>query len=144
MEELTSLVRSAYKQLSDMGFRYWGTWQSEDDTRQRCSEGRCLVAEEGGRLVGTVTVKQCHDRDDPEWYLRNGTWVVTQFAVDPSLQGTGLGSKLLTAAESHAYHSGGDEAAVDTAEGADHLIEFYAKRGYRHVGEQASAACAGH
>ena len=134
MAELTVLVRSAYSQLADMGFRYWGTWQSEEDTRERCAAGHCLVAEDGGRLVGTVTVKVSRDSGDPEWYLREGVWVVSQFAVRPSLQGTGLGSRLLAAAEAHAFSQGGAEAAIDTAEGATHLIGYYAKRGYRHVG----------
>ena len=134
MTELTRLVHAAYKHLADLGFRYWGTWQSEEDTRTRCSEGHTLVAESEGRLFGTVTVKQSNDETDPDWYRRPGTWIVTQFAVSPDLQAKGLGSRLLQEAERIAFQNGGTEAAIDTAEGAQHLIEYYAKRGYRHVG----------
>lgn len=133
--DLTRLVHAAYKQLADMGFRYWGTWQSEEDTRQRCTEGHCLVAEEHGALVGTVTVKLAHDEGDPDWYRRNGVWVVTQFAVLPKMQGSGLGSALLTRAEQFVFDQEATEVAIDTAEGARHLIDFYSKRGYRHVGQ---------
>ena len=135
MAEMTALVRSAYQRLAEMGFRFWGTWQEEEDTRRRCSEGHCLVAEKDARLVGTVTTKLAHEQGDPDWYRKEGVWVVTQFAVAPEVQGEGLGSKLLTAAEAHAFHQGGTEAAIDTAEGAKHLVDFYAKRGYRHVGK---------
>lgn len=131
---MTALVHASYKQLADMGFRYWGTWQSEDDTVQRCGEGHCLVAVKDDRLVGTVTVKQSKDDGDPEWYLQEGVWVVTQFGVLPSLQGEGLGSRLLVEAERHAFSQGGLEVAIDTAEGATHLIDYYAKRGFRRVG----------
>ena len=134
LAEMTSLVRSAYQQLADMGFHYWGTWQGEDDTRERCAEGHCLVAEEDGRLLGTVTVRWSTGDDDPEWYRRKGVWVVGQFGVLPELQGCGLGTRLLVAAEKHAFEQGGCEAAIDTAEGATHLIDFYKRRGYRHVG----------
>ena len=134
MAELTALIRSAYKSLADMGFRYWGTWQSEEDTRLRCSEGHCLVVEDEGRLVGTLTVKLAHNDGDPDWYKREGVWVVTQFAVQPEQQGSGLGSELLKHAEELVMSLGGTEASIDTAEGAKHLIRFYSKRGYRHVG----------
>lgn len=133
-EELTSLIRSAYSQLADQGFRYWGTWQSEADTRHRCSQGRCLVAVREGRLVGTVLLKTIFDDHDPPLYLRPEVVVISQFAIDPAFQGKGLGSRLLAEAERSALELGATEVALDTAEGASHLVEFYGKRGYRIVG----------
>jgi GNAT superfamily N-acetyltransferase len=134
MAELTALVRTAYQRLADMGLRFMGTWQGENDTRERCEEGHCLVAEHEGRLVGTVTVRNPDCDDDPEWYRREGVWVVGQFAVRPDMQNAGLGSKLMAEAERHAFSNGAEEVSIDTAEGATHLVEYYAKRGYRHVG----------
>lgn len=134
MTELTALVRAAYQPLADMGFRYWGTWQDEDDTRQRSSEGHCLAVENEGRLIGTVTIKESKDSGDPEWYLKDGVWIVTQFAVLPSFQSQGIGSRLMEAAERYVFDQEGVECALDTAEGATHLIDYYAKRGYRKVG----------
>lgn len=133
MAKMTALVRAAYQQLADMGFRYWGTWQDENDTRQRCSEGHCLVVEDQGNLIGTVTVKQSKDAGDPGWYLRDGVWIVTQFAVLPALQSKGIGSRLMEEAERYVFDQGGVECALDTAEGAAQLIDYYAKRGYRRV-----------
>lgn len=134
LAELTALIRAAYQQLADLGFRYWGTWQSEDDTRQRCSQGLCLVAEEEGRLVGTVLLKRVFDSGDPPLYHRPDVQVISQFAVHPSRQGGGIGSALLDAAERLAVETGATEVALDTAEGATHLIDLYERRGYSVVG----------
>ena len=134
MTGMTALVRAAYKRLGDMGFRFKGTWQEEEDTRERCAEGHCLVAVSDGRIVGTVTASNPDSSNDPEWYRRTDVWVVGQFAVLPELQSDGIGSRLLAEAEKHAFENGASEVAIDTAEGAAHLIEYYAKRGYRQVG----------
>ncbi len=134
MAEMTALVRSAYQRLADMGFKFMGTWQDEDDTRERCADGHCLVVENDGRIAGTVTVRDPVGEDEPEWYRREGVWSIGQFAVSPELQNAGLGSELMLEAEGHAFANGASEVAIDTAEGATHLIDFYRKRGYRHVG----------
>lgn len=134
--ELTTVVRSAYQQLADMGFRYWGTYQSEEDTQHRCESGHCLVAELDGRLVGTITCKSQDTGDSvPEWYQRPEVWFVTQFAVIPELKGQGIGHELMNAAEAYIRSQGASEAALDTAEGAKHLIRMYHQRGYRLVGK---------
>ncbi len=134
--ELTQVVRSAYQQLADMGFRYWGTYQNEDDTRERCGSGHCLVAELDGKLVGTITCKSEDIGDNtPDWYRRPEVWIVTQFAVLPEFKSRGIGHMLMNAAESHVLAQGGREVALDTAEGAKHLIRMYRRRGYRMVGK---------
>jgi RimJ/RimL family protein N-acetyltransferase len=132
--ELTLLVRSAYQRLADLGLRFWGTWQSEEDTRERCAEGHCLVADEGGTIVGTVTVRDPREDGDPDWYRRPDVWVAGQLAVSPARQNAGIGSLLMGEAERHAFMNGATEIAIDTAESATHLIDYYARRGYRKVG----------
>jgi hypothetical protein len=42
---------------------------------------------------------------------------------------------VLDFAETRASALGARESALDTAESATHLIEFYTARGYRHVGD---------
>lgn len=134
LEELTALIRAAYSQLAALGFRYWGTYQSVDDTRHRCASGTCLVAVSEGRFLGTVLLKDVFDEGDPPLYRERGTRVVSQFAILPELQGQGLGSRLLAEAERVAREDGASKVALDTAEGANHLIAFYEKRGYGLVG----------
>ena len=62
--------------------------------------------------------------------------MVIQFGVEPSHQRQGLGSRLMTFAEERARALGAREVAVDTAENASHLVEFYQVRGYRDVGRE--------
>ena len=57
-----------------------------------------------------------------------------QFAVEPGQQRNGLGGTLIQFAENRARELGAKELALDTAVPATHLIQYYERRGYRHVG----------
>lgn len=130
---LTRLLNLAYARLRDMGFRYTATWQGDDVTRDRIRTGRCYVALEDGALVGTLTLYFPASHLGAEYYHREGVAVFGQFAVQPSRQGRGIGSALLWHAEATALSLGATEMALDTAEGASHLIELYTRRGYAVV-----------
>ena len=58
-----------------------------------------------------------------------------QFAVEPRLQGTGIGAELPRLAERRATADGKAELACDTATTATDLIAYYGRRGYRPVAE---------
>ena len=126
ISELTNLVRTAYKSLLEKGFRYWGTFQSEEDTLKRISDRSCYVLWNGTSMVGTVTLAEVHH--GPEycaWYNKPEVCFFTQFAIDPKHQGSGLGSKLMTFIEDEARRRGFKEIALDTAENAHSLINYY-------------------
>jgi GNAT superfamily N-acetyltransferase len=134
LEELTELLHRAYAALGALGFNYVAVDQDVATTRERIDGNECFVAAIGSRLVGTVLLmppgrgsRKC------DWYLGNVA-VMGQFATEPSLQGTGIGSRLMDAAERRAAELGAAEIAMDTAEGATHLVELYQRRGYRLVG----------
>jgi GNAT superfamily N-acetyltransferase len=132
---LTELLHRAYAQLAAMGFRYRATYQDVETTRERAGKGECYVAFQGARMVGTVLLVPPSARAPHcSWYDRDGVSIVSQFAVEPELQRQGLGGKLLAMAEDRAAALGAAEVAIDTAEGAAHLIAFYSARGYRNVG----------
>ena len=143
MAELTELLHRAYAPLAEMGFQFFASHQDEEVTASRCAIGDSYVAEQDGRLVGCITLRRpgvaaaavrqyaSGDSPWPELYLRDDVAVFGQFAVDPPLQGGGLGSKLLNQVEARARELGAAEIACDTAEGAKHLIDFYEKKGYR-------------
>jgi len=132
---LTELLHRAYAALAAMGFRYRATYQDVETTRERAGKGECYLAFLGARLVGTVLLVPPSARAAHcAWYDRDEVAVVSQFAVEPELQGRGLGGRLLVMAEERAAALGAAEVAIDTAEGAGHLIAFYRARGYRHVG----------
>jgi len=110
------------------------THQGPDITKERCLGGDCFVAESDGCPIGTVTFYSAEKTMGCSWYDRPEVCSFGQFAVEPSLQRAGIGSRLMDAVERRAVETGAGEIALDTAEGATHLIELYKRRGYREVG----------
>ena len=133
IEELTDLLHRAYRRLLDMGLRYWATHQTVDETRARIAGGRCLVAVLNGRIVGTVTYQYPPRWRDTPWYTRADVACVSQFAVEPGCQRRGIGSALMKRVEAMGTDEGAAELALSTAEPAVHLIDYYARRGYRLI-----------
>jgi GNAT superfamily N-acetyltransferase len=131
--QLTDLLHRAYKQLADLGFQYVASFQDGAVTRSRASKGLCLVAVVDTRLVGTITLCDAVHTGGCPWYDRPDVGHFGQFAVDPSVQSHGLGSRLLDIVEKRAAECGLRELALNTAERAVHLIEFYERRGYRFI-----------
>ncbi|HUR13428.1 MAG TPA: GNAT family N-acetyltransferase [Mycobacteriales bacterium] len=83
-----------------------------------------LVADEDGVLVGCCALSP---RDDRGYF---GT-----FAVRPALQGGGVGSALLGAAEQRARDLGLSEVEMTVLTVRTELIAYYARRGYADTGE---------
>lgn len=135
ISDLTALIRRAYSKLADLDLRFVATWQGEDITKDRVSHGECYVARLDNVLAGTVTLRGPNTTAGCPWYDKPGVASFGQFAVEPDLQGQGIGDALLAHIEARARELGAEELALDTAKPAKHLIDFYAKRGYRLVGE---------
>jgi GNAT superfamily N-acetyltransferase len=134
LEALTELLHRAYAPLATMGFRYLATHQDVETTRRRVASGHCFVALLSERVIGTIVAVPPKGSTRCEWYARPDVWCLSQFAIAPEFQRRGYGSDLLSFAESRAFELGAREVAVDTAEGARHLIDYYSARGYREVG----------
>ena len=117
-----------------MGLRYVATWQDETVTRRRIEGAECWVAEQDGRIVGTITLYPPGRGKGHAFYERDGVAKIGQFGIEPDLQGSGLGSRMMDRVEERARELGATELAGDTAEPAEHLHAFYAKRGYREIG----------
>jgi ribosomal protein S18 acetylase RimI-like enzyme len=114
-------------------------WSTEADyfTGQRTNES--LLSEEfadgalyllakdaaTSALLGCVRLKAV----SPErWYLGSLT-------IQPALQNTGLGRKLLIAAEEYAAIRGARTIEITVVNVRDTLISWYERRGYRQTGE---------
>ncbi len=136
MEELTSLLHRAYKYLADLGLRFLATHQDVETTRHRVQAGDCFVATLDGRLIGTITFYHPGAHSKCPYYAHPEVCHVGQLAVEPELQKQGLASRLMDRVEEHARDCGYAEVALDTAEPALHLIEWYTRRGYRVVAHQ--------
>lgn len=134
IEALTSLLNRAYAGLGAMGLNYTAVDQSAEVTAQRAHFGTCLVAAVGSELVGTIMVRPTHTESPCLYFTQPGVATAHQFAVAPEFQRSGIGSILLSRAETWAREHGFSELALDTAESATHLIEYYGRRGYHRVG----------
>ncbi|WP_313218455.1 GNAT family N-acetyltransferase [Stenotrophomonas sp.] len=83
-----------------------------------------LLAEREGRLLACA-----HVADD------QGKGYFGMFAVEPTLQGGGVGKQVMDAAEAHAAAAWQLEAMQMTViDIRDELIAFYERRGYRRTG----------
>jgi len=140
IEVLTALLHKAYAALGAQGWNFTAVDQSVEVTAKRVATGQCLLAYESGQLLGTVMVRGPYRPELDAWcldtplYQRADTAILSQFAVDPSAQGRGLGERLMDAAEDWAAVQGFVQMALDTAQPATHLQRRYARRGYVEVG----------
>ena len=133
LAQLTRLLHAAYAQLGAMGFNYTAVDQTEDVTRRRIEGGTCLVAASEGGLVGTIVYMPPGLSASCRHFAKPFVAKIGQFAVLPEFQGSGVGSRLLIAAEEIARNAGASELALDTAENAAHLISWYQNRAYQFV-----------
>ena len=132
--ELTELLHLAYAPLAAMGLNYTAADQTIATTRARVNAGTCFIAESDGNILGTIVVES--PKDDPEcpYFAQRHVASAHQWAVLPSHQRTGIGSRLLRHAEAWARANGYSELALDTAEPAQQLVTLYERRGYKRVG----------
>jgi predicted N-acetyltransferase YhbS len=87
------------------------------------STGEFLVSDGGGAITGCVYVGMKGDR----CYLG-------LLAVDPKVQKSGLGSKLMTAAEDHCRKAGSRFMDIQIVNLRKELPDFYHRRGYVETG----------
>jgi N-acetylglutamate synthase-like GNAT family acetyltransferase len=85
-----------------------------------------LVAEQDGTCVGCCALSP-----------RGGRGHFGLFAVSPALQGAGVGSALLSAAEERTRALGLAEVEMTVLSVRTELIAYYARRGYLDTGETA-------
>ena len=130
---LTAMLHRAYAALAVRGMHFLASHQNVDVTRRRLEKGECWVALADDAIIGTIVLKDAASTNGSPWYDRPDVACFGQFAVEPAWQGRGLGSALVDQVEQRARAKGVTELALDTAEGADNLIAFYARRGYRFI-----------
>lgn len=135
--EITRLLHRAYAKQVSMGLRPLAGRQDDATTRRRCASGECLLAvmPEGGRerIVGVILFHEIEDAEGPPWFRRKDVDYFSQFAVDPSVQGRGIGAMLLEACERRAVENGARELALSMAEPDRDLYDYYTRRGYRLI-----------
>jgi len=133
ISELTALLHAAYAQLGALGLNYTAVDQTEDVTLARLKAGECYLALDGGHMVGTIMFRPALETGGCTHYDKPDVASFGQFGVLPSYQRGGIGLRLMVEAEQRARVTGAREIALDTAEGATHLIRWYGRMGYAVV-----------
>ncbi len=127
-EEAGRIIRAAFTPYVRALGREWPTegspgyaerWQQFVAELER---GDVYVALDGERIVGAV-------RTEP----RENELYIQQIAVDPSRQGTGVGSWLLVRIDELARSRGLGGLALETAEMAEANIRLYRRHGFEIV-----------
>lgn len=135
--EITKLLHRAYANQVKMGLRPLAGRQDDETTRRRCHSGECYVATvtEGGRekIAGVILFHEVEPDQGPPWFQNKFVDSFSQFAVDPDIQGRGIGIALLETVERRARECGAMELACSMAEPDSKLLNFYLRRGYRFV-----------
>jgi GNAT superfamily N-acetyltransferase len=132
-QAITELLHRAYAPLAAQGFNYTAADQTVQVTRERLRAAHAsFAAWLAGRCVGVVSVYAPNAHDTCELY--RSEWHFGQFAVEPALQGRGIGERLLTQCAAHARSQGALRLALDTSEGATGLRSFYRRSGFADCG----------
>lgn len=84
-----------------------------------------LKWEDGGSLLGCVWIEP----------LSDSVWYLGSLAIDPTLQNSGLGKTLLSAAEQWVRERGGKRIRMTVVSIREALIAWYLRRGYHKTGE---------
>lgn len=109
--------------------------QRIQEVADRAAQAPIWVAERDGRVAGSVTLARAGDRFadialDDELEFR-------MLVVDPALQRSGVGQRLLQAILDHARDLAGIAAvSLTTGENWAGAKALYEKAGFRHVGER--------
>ena len=132
-QALSALVNSAYR--GDSSREGWTTEADLiDGTRTDAAAIRDLIQTPGttllkyledGRLLGCVEIRNEH-----------GKLYLGMLTVLPSLQGKGLGKKLLKAAEEEAIKQQCKSLFMSVISVRKELIDWYLRMGYRLTGER--------
>jgi predicted N-acetyltransferase YhbS len=135
---ITKLLHRAYAKQIAMGLRPLAGRQEDSVTAERAANSECIVAilaapNQAERIVGVILFEEQEKVDFPPWFLRPDVCHFAQFAVDPEIQGMGIGRRLLDEVERRARAQAASELALSMAEPDRELFDFYIKRGYRLV-----------
>lgn len=87
--------------------------------------GFILMAEYMGEVVGTFSIVRS--------YNKNYDFELAKFAVNPTVQGKGIGSKLMDACIKRAHALGGTRLFLETNHNLKAAIHLYEKFGFKHI-----------
>jgi len=133
ISEITALLHKAYTKMAQQGMLYLASHQSDLITKDRLTNGVSFLVLKDNVIVGTISVYGPYSGSEALFYRQEGVYHFGQYAVDPDLQGTGLGKRLYQTVEDHCRKNNVKTLALDTAETAEYLIALYQRWGFKIV-----------
>lgn len=129
--DLASLLNRAFAAIAwhNETRLYTGTRTSDIRLRQEMAgspNGTFLQWKRHGDRLGCVFLTPTK-WDEKTWYL--GT-----LSVEPSMQGSGMGQKLLKMAEEYAQQRGAIAMQIQVVQVREPLVEWYKRKGYQPTG----------
>ena len=120
--------------------------ESIESVSDRISKQTCLVAETGGKIVGTICIKPV---DNPLVYSFSdktfrflekcgSSFYISRFAVEQRFRKTGLGIDLITKAMDIAHRTGSKCILLHSAATNKNMVDFYGKRGFKLIDSESS------
>ncbi|MDB5096820.1 MAG: putative N-acetyltransferase [Cyanobacteria bacterium RYN_339] len=116
-----ALLHAAHAWNLANGFNFTAADITAEDLAPRLTPAHFFVAEQAGKLVGTIEVKP--EKQGPDWGFH-------LLAVDPETKGGGVGRALVAFAEDLGRRMGAPRLILDTPETHPWLPAFYARLGY--------------
>ncbi len=127
-DPIARIVNAAFE--VERPFRLNSERTSPENVRQLMLDGRTFfVAEENGRMVGTVFVR-----------ITGQTGYFGMLSVDPPWQRSGSGRALRKHAEEFCKQHGCSEMTLTTGDFRTELVPYYTRAGYRVVGTEPGPA----
>ena len=128
------LVRSNEENAARFPPEVAAAWLAEvEDVGGRLAFTEVLVAEHGGRIVGSVTLLPDAADDGHPW--PPGGAVLRLLAVDPAARGSGVGTALTAACAARAREHGARYLALHTAPVMEAATRLYERHGFRRAPE---------
>jgi ribosomal protein S18 acetylase RimI-like enzyme len=121
--DVPALVRLINAAFIVEQFVFEGDRINAEETQAFMETGKFLVAEDSAGFAGCVYVE-----------VRQGRGYLGLLAVDPSRQGTGLGRKLVAAAEDYFRTAGCSAVDLRVISQRTPLPPFYRRLGYAEIG----------
>lgn len=123
-EEVLRIIRGAYESIGRLGIEFRAVHADIAMVQDNIRENSCYVVLHDDVIAATISLRELHEVTKYPFLY----W----FAVDPAVNGQGIGSRLLSYVEETIVRDALNASAVTLATSKKHpwLLPMYERRGY--------------